>query len=199
MKCSMKTVVAVILLFSATLSANAQFNRNRVPDRFHFGIRAGITSNVYTGDVHDVEALIAPTGGFAFDVQVAPVPVFIGFGFNYFNEGVKMERGSYSKSEDIHALHIPLVASYHINVAPNLFINPFFGGFTAIKFGKKVGLWDDNKVNIGLRAGCGLNFGRLTFDVGYDFGLTNAYDYDKIKVHSGTFFATLGVNFAGSR
>ena len=36
MKYSLKAIVAVALLFSATLSANAQFENNRETARFHF-------------------------------------------------------------------------------------------------------------------------------------------------------------------
>ena len=85
MKKSFKVMLAVAMLFSATLSANAQFSKkenNRVPDRFHMGIRGGITSNTYTGDANGIDPLLFPTGGFAMDFQVAPVPIFLGFGLN---------------------------------------------------------------------------------------------------------------------
>lgn len=190
MKKSFKVMLAVAMLFSATLSANAQFSKkenNRVPDRFHMGIRGGITSNTYD----DVDPLVFPTGGFALDFQVAPVPVFVGMGVNYVNYGFKTD---YYDADDQHSVQIPITASYHINVAPNLFINPFVGGFAAYNFDSDF----EEDFNYGLRFGCGMNFGRLTLDLGYDLGLANlGKDYYDAK--SGTFFMTIGFNWAGSR
>lgn len=199
MKKSFKVMLAVAMLFSATLSANAQFSKkgnNSVPDRFHMGVRGGITANTYTGD-YDFKSFLFPTGGLAVDFQVAPVPVFVGIGLNYVNYGCEIEYqyGRYSeKIDDAHSIQIPITASYHINVAPNLFVNPFIGSFMAYNFN------DDfhEQFNYGLRLGCGLNYGRLTFDLGYDFGLANLGDgYDEEK--SGTFFMTFGYNWAGSK
>ena len=205
MKKSLKVMFAVAMLFSATLSANAQFSKkenNRVPDRFHMGIRAGITSNTYTGD-GDYKSFLFPYGGFAIDFQVAPVPIFVGIGLNYANYGCELEdsysysgyRYSYSKKiDDAHSIQMPITASYHINVAPNLFVNPFIGGFMAYNFND-----DFNKqFNYGLRFGCGMNYRRLTFDLGYDLGLANLAD-NGYKSKSGTFFVTVGFNWAGSR
>ncbi len=200
MKKSFKLMIAVAMLFSATLSANAQFSKkenNRVPDRFHMGIRGGVTSNSYS----DLDAFTFPTGGFALDFQVAPVPVFVGIGLNYVNYGFKSSGSYYGgygysysydyEADDQHSVQIPITASYHINVAPNLFINPFVGGFAAYNFDSDFG----EDFNYGLRFGCGLNFGRLTLDLGYDLGLADLGGSQK----SGTFFATIGFNWAGSR
>ena len=199
MKKSFKLMLAVAMFFSATLSANAQFSKkenNREPDRFHMGMRGGISSNTYTGDVGDIDALLFPTGGFALDFQVAPVPVFVGLGLNYMNYGYKYDGYYDTETEDgHHAVQLPITASYHINVAPNLFINPFVGGFMAYDFDDDF----DNQFNYGLRFGCGMNFGRLTLDLGYDLGLANVIDSDHYSAKTGTFFMTIGFNWAGSR
>lgn len=204
MKKSMKVLVTVALLLSATLNASAQFSKkggNRIPDRFHMGIRGGASYNTYFGD-SDYKGIIFPTGGIALDFQVAPIPIFIGTGLNYVNYGCKMEgyyNGYYQSyrydiKKDGHSIQMPVTVSYHINVAPNLFINPFAGEFIAYNFNK-----DFNKqFNYGLRIGCGLNFGRLTFDLYYDLGLENLGN-DRDKAHSETFFMTVGFNLAGNR
>lgn len=222
MKQTFKVLAAVALLFTATLSAHAQFSSkmdNTIPDRFHMGIRGGMTINSYSGsDLY--KSFLWPTGGIALDFQVAPFPLFVGIGLNYINYGCKIEGessyyDSYSKEyysysyshkvDKAHSIQMPVVVSYHINVAPNLFINPFIGEFMAYNT-------DDDfaeQFNYGLRVGCGLNFGRLTFDVGYDLGIPNlakGYDdyYSKdykrdFSSRTGTFFMTLGFNWAGSR
>ena len=198
MKNSLKAIVAVALLFSATLSANAQFDNNRVTKRFHFGIRGGITSNTFSGDVEGVDPLVFPTGGFAFDFQLAPVPVFLGFGVNYINEGFKYKH--WDETENASAIHMPLVFGYHFNAAPNLFISPYAGTFMSYcveDMDDDYG-FDDDRFNYGLRLGCGLNFGRLTFDMAYDFGLKNLGERD-FDLHTRTFFVTIGYNIAGER
>lgn len=193
MKNSLKAIVAVVLLFSATLSANAQFDNNRVTKRFHFGIRGGFTVNSWSGDGVDVDALAFPTGGFAFDFQLAPVPVFLGFGVNYMNEGFKYKHSD--ETENASAIHMPLVFGYHFNVAPNLFVSPYMGSFMSYCVDDDIPIIRDDQFNYGLRFGCGLNFGRLTFDMAYEYGL----DEKRYDARSGTFFATIGFNIAGER
>ena len=95
MKNSFKLMLAVAMLFTATLSANAQFRKKvntRTPDRFHMGLRAGLTASTITGDyTEDAKALLFPYGGVALDFQVAPIPLFVGIGLNYMNMGYKVE------------------------------------------------------------------------------------------------------------
>ena len=197
---TLKMMLAAVLLFAFTQSADAQFRKkenNRVPDRFHMGLRAGITSNTYGGDVKNIDPLVFPTAGFALDFQVAPVPIFVGMGLNYVNYGCKTD---YKDYDECNSIHFPITASYHINVAPNFFINPFFGGFISYNFDAPLGLSEE--VNYGMRLGCGINFGRLTFDIGYDLGLANlggdSYN-GKVDVNTATVFMTIGFNWAGSR
>ena len=204
MKKSFKVMLAVAMLFSATLSANAQFSKkesNREPSRFHMGLRAGYTSTSYITE-YDLDAKNFVTGGLALDFQVAPIPIFVGMGLNYMNYGVMdsyYSKGThyyYSELEDGVGIQMPITVSYHINVAPNLFINPFFGGFVA--YNNESGFGED--FNYGMRIGAGLNYGRLTFDMGYDLGLANlAGDDWNNDITSGTFFMTIGFNWAGSR
>lgn len=201
MKNSFKVFFAATLLLFATQSTFAQFDNNRVPSRFHMGIRGGLSSNTYTGDVNNIDPLVAFTGGLAFDIQLAPVPVYIGFGFNYLNEGYKISSGKKDYSEDISAVHIPLVIGYHFNLSPNFFISPYLGGFTSYSVEDLDGDegWNEDRYNYGLRLGLGLNFGRLTFDAAYDFGLKNIIDSKDYSAHTATFFLTLGFNMVGSR
>lgn len=201
MKNSLKAIVAVVLMLSATLSVNAQ-GSSRVTERFHFGIRGGFTVNSWRGDSEYMKSLAAPTGGFAFDFQIAPVPVFLGFGVNYLNEGLKVDWPQ-SRTETINAsaVHVPLVFGYHFNVAPNLFVSPYAGGFMSYcveDLDDEDGPMDDERFNYGMRVGCGLNFGRLTFDLSYDYGLKNLGS-KHLDLYTGTFFATIGYNIAGER
>lgn len=207
---TLKMMLAAVLLFAFTQSADAQFRKkenNRVPDRFHMGLRAGITSNTYGGDAKNIDPLVFPTGGFALDFQVAPIPIFVGMGLNYVNYGYSYDiYGDTETDTDPHGIQFPLTASYHINVAPNFFVNPFFGGFVSYAFDSPEGFGDE-QVNYGIRLGCGINFGRLTLDIGYDLGLANlggeyyeyGYGYRKWDINTSTVFMTIGFNWAGSR
>ena len=200
MKNSLKAIVAVVLMLSATLSVNAQ-GSNRVTERFHFGIRGGFTVNSWRGDSEGTKSLAAPTGGFAFDFQIAPVPVFLGFGVNYLNEGLKVDWPTRTETINASAVHVPLVFGYHFNVAPNLFVSPYACGFMSYcveDLDDEEGPMDDERFNYGMRVGCGLNFGRLTFDLSYDYGLKNLGS-KHLDLYTGTFFATIGYNIAGER
>lgn len=210
MKKSFKSLLAAVMLFSATLSANAQFSKkesNRVPDRFHMGIRAGVTVSSLVGSDADYAAgsLTFPTAGFGIDFQVAPIPIFVGVGLNYMNQGYQREYSSryYSEIEpfDVHSIQMPITASYHINVAPNLFVNPFVGPWFSYNLNDFDADedFDNDRFDYGLRFGCGVNFGRLYMDLGYDLGLKNWYDSSDHTAFTGIFFATIGFNWAGSR
>lgn len=205
MKNSFKIMLTMVAFFASTSSVNAQFSNkesNRVPDRFHMGVRGGMTINSYTKDLKDAKSAVFPTGGIALDFKVAPFPLYVGTAVNYVNYAVmgKTMSGNDQK-KDVHAIQVPITVSYHINVAPNLFVNPFIGEFMAVAvskdgYGTKEAI--DKDFNYGLRAGVGINYGRLTFDVGYDLGLANL-GKGSLTTRTSTFFMTLGYNWLGSR
>lgn len=218
MKKTFKLMMAALMLLTAT-SASAQFSRKenpREPDRFHMGLRAAFTSNSQTwedaklnGLSFEADPLPFVAGGLGFDFQVAPIPLFLESGVYYMNKGFTIDQAKYNTNLDeiqhMHEITVPLVVSYHINVAPNCFVQPFFGAFFGVAL-TDGDMWDiadaeDALFDAGLRLGCGFNFGRLYVNLGYDAGLTKMevskkYDF---TVSTGTFFATLGFNWAGSR
>ena len=218
MKNSFKIMLAVAMLFTATLSANAQLrkkvNSTRTPDRFHMGLRAGLTASTITGDYTEAaKALLFPYGGLGLDFQVAPIPLFVGIGLNYMNMGYKVEYNYNHKDEtktwDAHSIQMPITVKYHINLAPNLFLQPFLGPWFAYNLtdiDEENKDWNDDRFDYGLRFGCGLNYGRLYFDCGYDLGLKNWYDRDgryknekDYTINRGVLFVTFGFNWAGER
>lgn len=203
MKKSFKVMLAAAMLFSATLSANAQFSKkedNRTPDRFHMGMRGGVTANSISLSEGSVDGLVFVYGGFNMDFQIAPIPIFLETGLYYMNKGWKNEYYGYkSEKADDHFINMPILASYHINVAPNLFIQPFFGGVGGY-------LTETDAFDAAIRVGCGMNFGRLYVNLGYDIGVVSHdiyYSYSKYSTKTdytnNTFFATIGFNWAGSR
>ena len=84
-------------------------------------------------------------------------------------------------------------------------LQPFLGlfaGFTIAGKTKlevehaKVSSWDYfNRFDGGLRLGCGMEYQMLYAEAGFDFGLANiSHDYFDTS-HTGSLFATIGVNF----
>lgn len=206
MKKTFKLLLSAAILFSATLSANAQLLKKEkfsVPDPMHFGVRGGITFNSFT----DYDPYLFPTGGLAVDYQMsATTPIFIGAGLNYVNYVVADEReymyGGHKLDEYCGGIQIPVTLSYHINVAPHLFINPFAGVFTAFYPDS----YFEESLNYGLRIGLGMNFKRITLDFCYDAGLAkhnlgnHGMTYEDVASQkSNTLFLTVGFNFIGKR
>lgn len=193
MKSFFKVLFAVAMLFAVTLSANAQFSNKREPDRFHMGIRGGVSLNSLSDEVDE---LVFPYGGIGLDFQIAPIPLFLESGVYYMNKGFSYELSHGSEEEYDHYINMPLLLSYHINLAPNLFLQPFAGGVAGY-------LTESEAFEAAIRAGVGLNFGRLYVNVGYDFGLVTheyyEYRYYNFDCKNNTFFATIGFNWAGSR
>lgn len=192
MKKTFKLLLSAAILFSATLSANAQLLKKEnfsVPDPMHFGVRGGVNFNTFT----HYETYAFPTAGVALDYKLTPTaPIFIGTGLSYVNYVLADGR---ELDEYQSTLHIPVTLSYHINVAPHLFINPFAGFFGAYYLHTTF----DESLNYGFRIGCGMNFKRLTFDVAYDAGLASHKQWESEGLKSSTVFLTVGFNFVGKR
>ena len=193
MKRISQLLIVIVVMLAVSLNVNAQFKKkenNRVPDRFHMGIRAG-----YSQSVGDVEDIVFIQGGIGVDFQVAPVPLFLETGLFYMNKG----QIDWDGMDEDHYGYVPLLLSYHINIGPNLFLQPFFGGIAGY-------LGTTEEFDAGIRTGLGFNFGRLYANVGYDFGLVEQkrkYNYSNDghpnDWKNNTFFVTVGFNWAGSR
>lgn len=192
MKKTFKLLLSAAILFSVTLTANAQLLKKEnfsVPDPMHFGVRGGVDINKWTHS----EPYVFPTAGVALDYQLTPTaPIFIGTGLSFVNY-VDYDGHEYDEYQT--TLHIPATLSYHINVAPHLFINPFAGFFGAYYLHTTF----DESLNYGFRIGLGMNFKRLTFDVAYDAGLASHKEGDGEGLKTSTVFLTVGYNFLGKR
>ena len=100
-----------------------------------------------------------------------------------------------------------MVLKYKIDVDRSFSVQPFFGGYMSLGVAGKIkdfgqrhaySSFDDEgfkRFDGGIRVGCGVQYDFLYAEMGYDFGLANiSHDYFDTS-HTGTFFATLGVNF----
>lgn len=187
----MKKIIMSLLLCLFAMTASAQIVKNLEYPKAHFGIRAAFTSNsVGTGDDYfedGSKAFSFVSGGLALDFKVASIPLYLETGLYYMNKGYEYNSPyrDYDAEHDNHSVIMPLLMSYHLYFTDNMAIQPFVGPY--VGYGT-----DEERVDYGIRAGLGWNFGRLYVNAGYDFG----FEVDGYK--NNTFFATIGFNFAGS-
>ena len=134
-------------------------------------------------------------------------PVFFETGLSYIEKGGE---GRYEGSKFTYGLdylEMPLLMKYAIDVAPDCSIQPFVGGYLAVGVGGKIkdfghrqaySSFDNdgfNRFDGGIRLGCGVQYQFLYAELGYDIGLANiSHDYFDTS-HTGSLFATIGVNF----
>ena len=140
--------------------------------------------------------------------QVAPhAPIYFETGLSYVEKGGK---GSYDGSKftyNLDYLEVPLLLKYDCRVDRDLSIQPFIGGYLAAGVGGKIkdfghrqaySSFDDDafqRFDGGIKLGCGVQFNYLYAELGYDFGLANiSRDYFD-DAHTGSLFATIGINF----
>ncbi len=191
-----KLVAAVVFTVVAT-SVSAQ--SVQYPS-FHFGIRGGVSVNSSSISGTDLSggSRTFPYGGLAADFKIASIPLYLETGVYYMNKGYKFEIYDRTYKENDHFIHMPLLASYHIYINDNMAIQPFAGFVGGY-------LTESKDFGGAIRLGCGINFGRLYANLGYDIGVTKHqasdryYNYSIGKLSYSTFFATIGFNFLGSR
>lgn len=185
-------VILTIVFASFTGNIKAQLIDMEYPG-FHMGLRGGATLSTVTGN----DSYAFPYGGIGMDFKVTPsLPIYIETGLYYMNKGYTATTGRKGDiDEDNHSVLLPLLASYHFYITDKMSVQPFVGPFVSYGFGLE-------DVDYGVRVGCGWNFRRLYLNFGYDFGLRNI-EYGSGRYFetgkSGTFFATVGFNWAGSR
>ena len=188
----MKKIIVSFLLCVFTVTASAQIVKNLEYPKAHFGIRAAFTSNsVRTGDDfydNHSKAKTFVSGGLALDFRVASIPLYLETGMYYMSKGYKHDEPGSSNDYWNHSVIMPLLMSYHLYFTDNMAIQPFVGPYVGYGCDKD----DEGRVDYGIRAGLGWNFGRLYVNAGYDFG----FEVDGYK--NNTVFATIGFNFAGS-
>lgn len=186
----MKKIIMSLALGVFAVAANAQIVKNLEYPKAHFGIRGAFTLNSISKNSeyfdYDSKSLPFASAGFAADFKIASIPLYLETGLYYMNKGYKYD--SYydeDETENDHSVVMPLLASYHLYLNDNMSVQPFVGPYVGYGI-------DQERVDYGIRVGCGWNMGRLYANVGYDFG----FEVDDYK--NNTFFLTIGFNFAGS-
>lgn len=221
----MKRLTIVLLSLALTMPALAQYGRPRYynPPRPHaapshhytpdiyYGLRLGAAFATVSSDDIYLDGGSLKTGlnlGAVVGFQLGyHSPVFFETGLSYVEKG---GQGRYEGSKFTYGLdylEMPLLMKYAIPVAPDCTIQPFAGGYLAVGVAGKIkdfahrqaySSFDNdgfNRFDGGLRLGCGIQYQFLYAELGYDIGLANiSHDYFDTS-HTGTLFATIGVNF----
>lgn len=160
--------------------------------RFHFGLRAGLTST----SIEEGYSLLFPYGGLAMDFRISPLPIYLESGLYYMNRGF-LDYNNYGY--DNNSLVIPFTVGYHAYLSDKMSLQPSFGVFHSYSL-------DYEKFDFGFRIGIGWNYKRLYLNLGYDIG-SYQIEYESsawghYNTYTGiatTVFTTIGFNLAGRR
>lgn len=180
------------------------------PYQTYYGLRIGMGLSTVNSDDRYLDGGSAKTGlnvGLIAGFQLAPAtPFFVETGLQYAEKGGK---GNYNGpfTYNLGYLEMPLLLKYQYDIDRLTSIQPFVGVYGAMGVSGKIKDFDQRlayssfsedafqRIDGGLRLGCGLQFDHLYAELGYDFGLANiSRDYFD-DAHTGSFFINVGLNF----
>lgn len=199
MKSTFKLFIASALV-TLSLTANAQ------------GFQIGYINQTTTSSISNVETSNSLDGiqaGLTYDLSVQG-PVSLNYGLTYAYLFKNSTNSISETNTTAHQLDLPvrLVATFPISGDLNAFAygGPNFSYVLANRTKTTVGgvsvtsdLYDDNsnisQFNLQAGVGAGLSFKKITFKVGYDWGLIDLNETDLVKRNTNALTASVGVKF----
>ncbi len=197
---SLTTMVAAVMMIVCAGTINAQ-------DKFvTFGVKGGANLSSYSGDINDTKYVFKCQFGAIVDLAFTD-HLYIVTGLDFQTKGTKVEpkKGKDIKYNPMY-LQIPVHAAYKFDIAPRTrfvveagpYISYGIGG--KMKGNEKVNIFGDDRLNrfdFGLGAGIGLEYQHVAIKGGYDFGLIDISDVNKVKVKvkNQNAYLTLGYRF----
>ena len=177
----------------------------------YYGLRFGLSAAHVNSDAPDLDGRSRKSGlnvGAVVGMQLSHYqPIFFETGLSYIEKGGKGTYAGDKFTYSLNYLELPMVLKYKYQFDPMFSLQPFVGGYVAAGVGGKIkdfgmrqaySSFDDEgfkRFDGGIRVGCGVQYDFLYAELGYDFGLANiSHDYFDTS-HTGTLFATVGVNF----
>ena len=210
----MKKSYFLSLLLAMPVLSFAQFNAaNKNAVKSHVGVRAGVGISTYNLD--EPRALVTPVVGLAFDYKIASIPLYFDSGVYYMDLGTKFKDFKHPyhvvyiyypnglpEDKITHTLHnhslmIPVGLSYHIYLTNNMVLQPFSGIYLSYGI-------TNEKIDVGLREGVGMSFGKFYTNIGINLGLIKQtgkvevdYNYEIAveKCLQSSAFLSIGYNF----
>ena len=198
-----KVKIIWLLIVSAILLGVSAAYAQEPP--VQFGVKGGLNLSNFGGDMEDTKAVFKYQFGVTADVAFTE-NIYLQTGLEFLTKGSKHkpETGTSIKYNPMY-LQLPVRVAYKFEIMPGtkLFINagPYvaYGIGGKIKGGdSKVDIFDDDRLkrfDYGIGGGVGVEFGKFTVSVGYDFGLANISDVKGTKVRNQNAFITLGYRF----
>ena len=135
-------------------------------------------------------------------------PLYLEAGVSYIEKGGKKDLATGKKmTYDLNYMEIPIVLKYKYNVDPHFSIQPQVGGYFGVGVSSKMknfeareaedSFSDHNfqRLDGGLRVGCGIAYDMFYCDLTYDIGLTNICHDTFDTSHNGSLQLNFGVNF----
>ncbi len=230
----MKKTMLLLLALVATVSASAQYypdgrpipprhrydndrgyhrSSHRLSDDSYFGLRLGMAVATVRSDAANLNGSDSRTGldlGFVAGTRITrTAPLYFESGLSYTEKGGK---GTYEGDKFTYRLdylELPLLIKYKCDVARDVTIEPYAGGFLALGVGGKVKDYGKREAyssfssengsfrrfDGGLRIGCGVSFNMLYAGLSYDVGLANVGHYDFEDTRTGSLNLHVGVTF----
>lgn len=204
MKKFLVSIVAALLAipsFGQTNSGNFSISETS----FYYGVRLGANFASISGDkTDDAKTKTGFNLGGVVGLRVSETtPLFLESGLYYTQRGAKGD-GDYKLN--LNYLEIPVLIKYGFQATEDISVLPYVGPYFSMGIagkikgeGDSVGSFSDeggyNRPDMGFKIGCGAEYNMLYAEIGYQFGVANIYDSDKISQHGNALFFNIGVNF----
>lgn len=180
----------------------------------YYGVRLGLNAGSVRSDAPSLDGNEMKTGlniGVAIGTQLSRyTPLFIESGLYYSQKGGKSSNGlgDYGKfTYDLNYLELPILLKYKHFTRSGVSIEPFAGGFISCGVAGNIKDYAErqafssfsdgyfNRIDGGIKLGCGVGYGIGYAEVAYDFGLANVGQDTFDDTHTGCLTINIGVNF----
>ena len=201
------------VLSQGRLPHRSRFNHSSTEQ--YYGLRLGLNiASLSSDDAEwDTDSRAGIAFGAVYGLQLAnATPLWLEAGLLYSEKGGKSVIQNETRKYRLSYLQVPLVIKYSLDIADDLYIDPFVGGFLAFGIAGKSKFYGTpakdykdrfsessfdlyKRFDGGLRIGCGLEYQMLYAELGFDFGLANIGKDDFSSTRTQGFFVNVGVNF----
>lgn len=177
----------------------------------YYGFRLGMNLSTITGSdyMDDYGTKVGLNVGPVIGIRVSDsTPIFLESGAFFSMLGAKDGDNSVS----LNYLRIPVLIKYGVQVNDEIAVLPFLGPTLGLGIAgdrKIAGAGSEssfgsnkfNRLDAGIRLGCGAEWNKLYLELAYEFGIANIADWkkpngiDDDSAHNGNFMINFGVNF----
>nr|WP_297659218.1 porin family protein [uncultured Prevotella sp.] len=178
----------------------------------YFGFRIGPAFSYVNSDDKRLDGGNWQTGlnvGVVAGIPLSNIqPLYLEAGLSYIEKGGKKDLDNGKKmTYDLNYLEIPVVLKYKYNIDPHFSIQPQVGGYFGVGVGGKIKNFEERaaqnsfnennfqRLDGGLRLGCGIAYDMFYCDLTYDIGLANICHDTFDTSHNGSLQLNFGVNF----